>query len=132
LRDASDSRLFVQSFNPAGRHELNGTSGGMVHTTDPGKQPQVLLEQFYELFRGLAELGVPVTLLEFPRLARDAGYLFGKLQPVFPELRRDRFDDAFAAICRPEWIGRFKEWRRPRPRKRDMLRRLWNTARRHD
>lgn len=52
------------------------------------------------------KLGVPMTLLDYPRLALDPMYLFGKLSsiPVFPDMHFDEFQERYWYVCEPEHI----------------------------
>ena len=46
--------------------------------------------------------------LHFPRLVKDAKYLYGKLQPVLPGKDFAAFDRAFQTVSRPELVHNFK------------------------
>jgi hypothetical protein len=55
----------------------------------------------------LARHDVPLTLLVFPRLAREGEYLYRRLAPALPGVSREAFLGAFAAVARPEVIHDF-------------------------
>jgi hypothetical protein len=48
-----------------------------------------------------------MTLLLFPRLARDPDYLYGRLKPLLPSIDAHTFRRAFEAVSRPELIHDF-------------------------
>lgn len=72
-----------------------------------------------QLGQAVADLtcrGVPITLLEFPRIVRDPDYLFEKTFPV-ARYRWDTFADAFWKTANPDYItvGEASRGRRPPP-----------------
>ena len=65
---------------------LGGTTpGGAVFTLDPVDQARVLAVSFHHLVQRLVQTDIPLVLLDFPRFARDADYLFCKLRRFLPE-----------------------------------------------
>lgn len=89
------------------RHKLRpkNFAGGLWHTRDPERQEEVLLGQLYKLMLALANTAVPVTFLQYPRLAQDCGYLFQKLNPIFSDaLTLAAFSAVFQETVRPELI----------------------------
>lgn len=84
-------------------------AGGLVGTrsTGAGDQEQVLMRQFYDLCHAAAEADVPVTLISFPRLVHDAGYLHAKLRPVLGGLSAETFGQVFAMTAQPGLVHQF-------------------------
>jgi len=71
--------------------------GGMVYSLAPMDQARLLAVGFHQLVERLEAAAVPFTFVHFPRFARDADYLFGKLAPLLPgsitaEAARTAFD----------------------------------------
>jgi hypothetical protein len=60
------------------------TPGGVVYSLDPVDQARLLAVSFHRLVQRLVKADIPVVLLDFPRLALDADYLFGKLRRFVP------------------------------------------------
>ena len=60
------------------------TPGGVVYSLDPVDQARLLAVSFHRLVQRLVKADVPVVLLDFPRLALDADYLFSKLRRFVP------------------------------------------------
>ena len=60
------------------------TPGGVVFSLNPLDQGRLLAVWFHQLVQQLVQADIPVLLLDFPRLAADADYLFAKLQPYLP------------------------------------------------
>ena len=84
-----------------------GVPGGLWLTKNKRKQEEMLLQQLYKLFLILAGTHIPVTLLEYPRLAKDSAYLFQKLQPILGGNTSQEFSLAFDRTVRPEWIHHY-------------------------
>ncbi len=57
----------------------------------------------HRLLHRLVQADIPVVLLDFPRLARDADYLFGKLRRFVPATVAQA-REAHAALADPEKI----------------------------
>lgn len=83
------------------------TPGGLTGTANEAEQQHVLAERFHRLVHTLAAHRIPVTFLEFPRFARDAGYTFAALRPLLPDTTWPQFAAAFARVARPELIHQF-------------------------
>jgi hypothetical protein len=60
------------------------TPGGVVYSLDPVDQARLLAVSFHRLLHRLVQADIPVVLLDFPRLALDADYLFAKLRRFVP------------------------------------------------
>lgn len=101
------------------------TPGGVVFSLDPVDQARLLAVSFHRLVQRLVKADVPVVLLDFPRLALDADYLFYKLRRFIPAtITQAR--DAHAAIADPEKFasqGNLRE-RRLRARGLSNVRRI--------
>jgi hypothetical protein len=81
--------------------------GGLWDTARPVEQETILVWKLYRLMYALAKHAVPVTLLLFPRLARDPEYLFRNIGPVLPGVDYASFRRGFQAASRPELIHEF-------------------------
>lgn len=73
----------------------------------PEEQETILAHQLYGLIYTLVQHDIPLTLLLFPRLAKDPEYLFGKMSPLLPGVDYARFTAAFTAVSRPDTIHNF-------------------------
>ena len=60
------------------------TPGGVVYSLNPVDQGRLLAVGFHRLIERLTRADVPMLFLDFPRLATDSGYLFGKLRALLP------------------------------------------------
>ncbi|HEY4260959.1 MAG TPA: hypothetical protein VGM98_12395 [Schlesneria sp.] len=116
LRAAAESRRFVTNAALSTMTVLkrlrsqifsNAIAGGVWHTSRPIQQEAVLLEQIYKLLLSLSNTAIPVTLLRYPLLANDAGYLFRKLQPILGNIQQPEFEAAFQRIADPNLIHQF-------------------------
>jgi hypothetical protein len=83
--------------------------GGLVGTDshEEGAQERILLEQLHTLLVALGRSQVPVTLLEFPRLATDVDYLYHKLYRVF-DIAPFEFMKTFRSVSKPSLIHHFE------------------------
>ncbi|HXS69357.1 MAG TPA: hypothetical protein VN761_10970 [Candidatus Polarisedimenticolia bacterium] len=73
----------------------------------PDEQESVLAQNFYRLVHTIAEHNIPMTLLFFPRLAKDPEYLFGKINFLLKGFSYEKFVQAFQKISRPDLIHDF-------------------------
>lgn len=108
FEDAAASRRFVQK-ETTGSEDGKPVKGGLWGTDIGSDQADVLRRKFCDLIAGLVMQDIPVTLLAFPRLARDPDYLFQKLLPIFPHWTAEAFHEAFRLTARPEMIHTFSE-----------------------
>jgi hypothetical protein len=60
------------------------TAGGAVYSLHPIDQGRLLAVGFHHLVQRLVHADIPMVLLDFPRLALDADYLFGRLRRFLP------------------------------------------------
>ena len=81
--------------------------GGLWLTDRPSEQEGILARNLYQLIHTIAAYDIPLTLLHFPRFAREPDYLLAKLRSPFPELDSERFSEAFHRVARPELIHEF-------------------------
>jgi hypothetical protein len=81
--------------------------GGLWHTSNPAEQESILARELYKLVFALSDAMIPVTLMRFPRLARDPEYLYRKLCPVLAGIDYAHFEKVFQQTVRPEWIHQF-------------------------
>jgi hypothetical protein len=70
-------------------------------------QEAILAQNLYQLLYTLALHDIPVTLLFFPRLAKEPEYLYAKVKALLPGIEYHRFETAFKAVSRPETIHDF-------------------------
>jgi hypothetical protein len=95
LAEAATSRMVVQrqaiqreapwlAENGLAWSTWGAAPGGAVYSLHPLDQARILAAGFHHLVQRLTAADIPVILLDFPRLATDAGYLFRKLQPCLP------------------------------------------------
>jgi hypothetical protein len=85
--------------------------GGLWHTTDPASQEAVLAGQLYKLLHALEAHEIPTTMLHFPRIVRDPGYLRRKLGPLLGGIDAETFLAAFRSVSRPELVHDFESLR---------------------
>ncbi len=118
LRAAAESRRFVTTtalstmtvIQRLRTHIFStAVAGGMWHTSQPIQQEVVLLEQIYKLLLSLSDTAIPVTLLRYPLLVSDAGYLFRKLQPILGLVQQPEFEAVFQRIADPSLVHRFNQ-----------------------
>lgn len=107
LYSAAQSRRDVVERTPK-KHETDIIPGGLWHTQTPTEQENVLAHQMYKLIYALAKHDVPTTLLLFPKMVRDAQYLYGKIGGLFPSVTAEQFLQAHKAISRPELVHQFR------------------------
>ena len=81
LEDAALSRIRVGGDG--------AVPGGLSGTADPARQKAVLAEGFHHLVETLAARDIPHAFLAFPRFVQDAGYTYGKLQPLLGKVAKN-------------------------------------------
>lgn len=108
IEEAAASRRLVQ-FESTGSEDGKPVKGGLWGTELGPEQADVLRRKFCDLVAGLVKADIPMTFLEFPRLAIDPGYLFQKLRPIFPHWEFDAFTEAFKLTARVDMIHSFRE-----------------------
>jgi len=82
-------------------------NGGLTFTKNQKDQETVLLNQFYKLLLCLSDKPIPVTVLHFPRIVNDCGFLFEKLKPILAEVKYSLFEKAFHNTACPELVHTF-------------------------
>lgn len=106
LYAAAESRRAVAR---KGSHKfLEPRSFGFWRIRRADDQENVLAQNLYTLLHTLAQHDIPVTLLYFPRLAKDPEYLYRKIGPLLPPAGYEAFLSAFNRVSRPEGIHDFK------------------------
>jgi hypothetical protein len=56
--------------------------GGLWHTDNPDHQEAILTKQLYKLIYTITKWDIPITLMHFPRLVQEGGYLYSKIKPI--------------------------------------------------
>jgi len=82
-------------------------AGGLVHPRAKWKQEEILVVRFYNLILALSEAHIPVTVLQYPKLVKDGGYLYEKLKPILNGITWDEFGAGFDQTARPELVHDF-------------------------
>jgi hypothetical protein len=84
-------------------------SGGLWQTTSlkKGEQEHALLMSLYSLVLELSNEHVPVTFIQFPRLAHESDYLYQKLRPILRGIDFSEFDAVYQQVADPGLINRF-------------------------
>jgi hypothetical protein len=110
IYSAAESRRNVQRQAQQENPLVQDVPGGLWGTSDPLEQESVLAQKLYNLVQVSCAHGIPITFLDFPRLAHDPKYLKGELIKIFGRfgLRSWRFNFAFEKVCKPHLIHRFK------------------------
>jgi hypothetical protein len=118
LRAAAESRRFVSesaarefSFVERVIRKLRNRTvrGGLWQTSSAAHQETVLLQQLYKLTLALSGTMIPVTLLRYPRLVKDASYLYDKLSPILRDVDRARFTSAFDRVADVKIVHSFSK-----------------------
>ncbi len=118
LNAAAESRRFVDDIAVANlpwykqiKNKIRKRKivGGLWQTSAGHGQEEVLLNKVYQLFLGLSNSGIPVTLINYPRLIRDPIYTYEKLKPVLGDLSFDSFNASFLSIAKPNLVHQFNE-----------------------
>ncbi len=118
LHAAAESRRYVQERTFSGRSAYRrlkdriypeNVVGGLWHTKRKAKQEQVLLRQIYRLVLALSGTTIPMTLMRYPRIVKDASYLFGKLRPILDGISFRDFNSTFERIARADYVHSFNE-----------------------
>lgn len=89
----------------------NRRDGGLWKTKSikVGDQEQVLKDQIYKLFLAVSKYEVPVTLMQFPKLALNAEYTYGKLLPILDGVSYTEFKRVFDDVSHPNLISKFEQ-----------------------
>lgn len=81
LRDAVEHDGFATKLDHPLGHR-GKTPGGIVYSLHPLDQQRILSLGFHHLVERLTAAEVPIVFVHFPRLIRDADYLYEKLSPI--------------------------------------------------
>lgn len=87
----------------------DGVPGGLWLTDRPERQEAVLVTQLYKLVYALAKWDIPMTLLYFPRLAREPEYLYEKIGFALKGISYQAFLRGYGQVVRPELVHEFGE-----------------------
>jgi hypothetical protein len=118
LNAAAESRRFVEAIAVANlpwykqvknKIKKRKIDGGLWQTSSGHDQEEVLLNKVYQLLLGLSKSGIPVTLINYPRLVSDPIYTYKKLKPVLGGMAFDSFEKTFTSIARPDLVHQFNE-----------------------
>ena len=101
LFEAAESRRRVSS--------LGSKDGGLWGTDRPGDQETVLAHKFYNAVFSLVSHDVPITFLQFPKLAKDFDHFYQALGDLLLEhgVHKREAKDAFDAVTKPDRIHQF-------------------------
>jgi hypothetical protein len=100
LDSATQSRLRIGG-------AFNSVPGGLWNTDEPGGQKAILAELYHDLMLTLCAHEIPFTLLEFPRLSRDADYTYAKLGSLVRDVPRPKFRRIFERVADPRLVHTF-------------------------
>jgi len=100
----------------AGYGRLPFRRGALTGTMRATEQKQILVRMRAEIITVLEDLGIPYTVLEFPRFASDAAYTHASLAPILGEATLADVQAALQRCVRPEMIhetplSRREAWR---------------------
>jgi hypothetical protein len=84
--------------------------GGLVHTRSlkKGAQEAILLKQFHTLMLHVSEAGIPVTIMQYPRITKDPRYLFERLQQILKGIDYDTFEVVFRKTSRQDLVHSYQ------------------------
>jgi len=105
LYSAAESRRRISRIH--GNLNANEVRGGIWDAETPEKQENELAQKFFRLMLTLARHNTPLTILDFPRFVNDVEYLWRKMSPVFPKVKKLHFDSVFHDLVRPDWVHKF-------------------------
>jgi hypothetical protein len=102
LYSAAESRRRISKIH--NNYGSTKVQGGLWDVDKPEDQENVLTHKFYQLMLTLGRHSIPLTLLDFPRLVNDQEYLWERLSPVFPRIKKSDFSSAHNTLARPQWV----------------------------
>ena len=80
-------------------------AGGAVYSLDPVDQARILAVGFHRLIHWATTRGIPLILLDFPRIVNDGEYLVDTLWPWLGQhCERGHAMAAFAAVADPDQV----------------------------
>jgi hypothetical protein len=88
----------------AGYGRLPFRRGALTGTMRATEQRQILETMRAEILTVLDDLGIPYTVLEFPRFATDAAYTHAALAPILPDATVEDVQAALDACVRLDMI----------------------------
>lgn len=104
---AAASRVHVQKLTTGDADGEKSVAGGLWDTDKGDNQVGMLRLKFTKLIEALVRHDIPMTFLWYPRLVRDADYLYAKLNFLLGDIDLASFRIAFERIVRPDWIDQF-------------------------
>ena len=113
---AAESRRYVQAKQLSQLALLSRLSqwiqpqtfpGGLWRTTHDEQQESILLHEIYKLTYALSSHAVPVTLLQYPRIATDSVFLYKKIAFLLGKMSHAEFDSIFRETAREKLISNF-------------------------
>lgn len=100
LRDVASSRE---------RASLLGAEGGGFFLAGTREEQEASTAvSFFNLMRAVVQYSLPYTLLDFPRIVTDPGYLYQRLEYLLEGIDYEDFLAVFNRVSRPEWVNSFK------------------------
>lgn len=103
---AAASRAHVQAIQ-TGSPDGEAVNGGLWGTDKAVEQETILRHRFSSLIEGLARHDIPITFIWYPRLTRDAAYLYEKLAFLLGDRDFASFAEIFDRVRRPELVHHF-------------------------
>lgn len=82
-----------------------GADGGLIGIGRPRHQSQLLAELTYGLFETAATYGLPLVVVQFPRLATDPRYAYERLEPVLEGRSFEDFERAWSSVSDPSKVS---------------------------
>ncbi|MBI5590016.1 MAG: hypothetical protein HY881_05990 [Deltaproteobacteria bacterium] len=83
--------------------------GGLIDTDNPDEQQTILAQKLYNLIYTLTIHDIPHTFLHFPRIIKDAQYLYSKLAPIMDGIDYSGFLEFFNDVAKPELVHDFSK-----------------------
>lgn len=110
LKSAAESRRVVEKeLSSSGCYKDGHVPGGLIGTSDPSKQEEVLLKSFYKLLYQSSKTSIPIILLHFPGMVSDPLYLYDKLSPILKNIDYEIFNNAFKSTVDLSMVNKFSE-----------------------
>ena len=105
IKDAAASRLAVQT--KSGDFFPNSVAGGITTGAGGVDQEQELHLRIERMLLSLSRTHIPLIFVAYPMLMHDKEYLHRKLISIFPNIKYDKFSEAFDSIYVPQRVHEF-------------------------
>jgi len=105
IKDAAASRLAVQT--KSGDFFPNSVAGGITAGAGGVDQEQELHLRIERILLSLSRTHIPIIFVAYPMLMHDKEYLHRKLISIFPNIKYDKFSEAFDSIYVPQRVHEF-------------------------